>query len=50
MDAHIVISLMEYNNTNKVDIRYMLTMSDDDIDDLTYSVATKLPSETKQEQ
>ena len=47
MDAPIALSLMEYNNTNKVDIRDMLTMSDDDIDGLTYSVATKLPSDTK---
>ena len=50
MDGPIVLSLMEYNNTYKVDIRYMLNMSEDDIDDLTYNVATKLPSETKQEQ
>ena len=50
MDGPIALSLMDYNSTNKVDIRDMLTMSDDDIDDLTYNVATKLKSETKQEQ
>ena len=49
MDEPIALSFMEYNSTNKVDIRDMLTMSEDDIDDFTYNVSTKLPSETKKE-
>ena len=49
MGGPIALSLMEYNSTNKVDIRDMLTMSGYDIDDLTYNVATKLSNETKQE-
>ena len=32
---------MEYNKTNKVEIRDILTISEDDIDDLTYTVFTK---------
>ena len=39
MDGHIALSLMEYNSTNKVDIRDVLNMSEADIDDLTYNIA-----------
>ena len=38
MDGHIALSLMEYNSTNKVDIRDVLNMSEADIDDLTYNI------------
>ena len=38
MDGPIALSLLEYNSTIKVDIRYVLTMSEADIDDLTYSI------------
>ena len=39
MDGTIALSLLEY--MNKVDIRYVLTMSEEEIDELTYTVVTK---------
>ena len=41
MDGHIALSLMEYNSTNKVDIRDVLNISEADIDDITYTIAIK---------
>ena len=40
MDGTIALSLLEYTN-NKVDIRYVLTMFEEEIDELTYTVVTK---------
>ena len=40
MDGPIALSLLEYTN-NKVDIRYVLTMFEEEIDELTYTVVTK---------
>ena len=41
MDGPIALSLLEYNSTNTVDIRDLLTMSETDIDDLTYTIVIK---------
>ena len=41
MDGPIALFLLEYNNTNKVGIQDIITMTEEDIDDLTYNVYTK---------
>ena len=40
MDGPIALPLLDYTN-NKVDIRYVLTMFEEGIDELTYIVVTK---------
>ena len=41
MDGLIALSLLEYNSNNNVDIRDVLTISEADIDDLTYTITIK---------